>query len=378
MNSEPAQPMPDRSSANGDCLLLMLPTELLCLIADKLPLDGKLVLRETCSRLRNALEKKFLLSAQTRQFGGFREIQRFLLCIGKDRLDVWACSWCLRFHRNFGSSSSDPAVMDLPRCPNLFPRGPLNLYRLLRLGHQQGHVQLALKYARLADRLVPPYDLHQQLLMQPYSGRTTSLGYSSVAYKIIPRIVAGRFIVYSEYAYRLQSTEVLRTTLGLRRHCCHMGFNNLNRAHIQFLAHFPTPDPSTLLRQFDVVCSDCQMQIDFRQEGTNIRMRTWEDFGTESTLASATFHIAYLPPVRDSSSAETTRELYDSTLESPRLFYSYWGSRFAQVEVNTGLRSESPSNGGGNDSGSGSGSGSGDDSGDDSGSGDEYVLHVTR
>lgn len=363
--------MPDPSSDNGNSLLLkMLPTELLCLIAEELPLDGKLVLRETCSKLRHALEERFLLSAQIRQFGGLGEIQRFLLCIGKDRLDVWVCGWCLRFHRNSGLSSSDTAVMDLPRCPNLAPHGPFNLYRLLRLGYQQGHVQLALKYARLADRLVPPYDRHQQLLMRPYSGRTTSVGYSSIAYKIIPRIVAGRFIVYTEYAYRLQSTEVLRTTLGLRRHCCHMGFNNLNRAQIQFLAHFPMPDPSRLLRQLDVVCSDCQMQIEFRQEGTNFRTRTWEDFGTEGTLAPATFHIAYLPPVRDSSSAETPRELYDSALESPDSLYSYWGAHAAQGEVNTGLRSESPSGGSGGDSDS--------DSDSDSGSGDEYVLHVTR
>ncbi len=366
--------LPDPSSANGGCVLLnMLPTELACLIADQLPLDGKFVLRETCSALRNILEKRYLLSAQIRQFSNVEETERFLHCIGKERSDVWVCSWCLCFHQNDGSSSFDVHDMDLPRCWRSGPSGPFNLQSLLIFGYQQGHVQLALKYARLADRLGPPYDLHRRLLMRAYSGPMGSPGYSSITYKIFPRIVAGRFLVYKEYKYKLQSTVDLQQTLGLRRQCCHMGFNDLSRAQIDFLARFTTPDKSTLVRQFHVVCRACQMQIDFRQKGTSVRTRTWEDFGTETTLTPATVNFAYLPHVGDSSRPETVKDLYDSTLASPDAFYKHRAAQIAQANADASPRSESPSSSG---SSGGGGGGSNDSSGSDNIG--ECVLRFTR
>ena len=343
----------------------MLPAEIIHLIANELPLDSKFVLRETCSALLNILEKRYLLSAQTGQWGSSREAQRFLHCISKERLDVWVCGYCLRFHQNNGSSPLAVNDMNLPRCWRQRPHGPFNLLSLLTFGYQQGHVHLALKYARLADRLRPPYGRHQRLLMRAYSGPMDSPDYLSITYTVIPRIVAERFLVYREHTYKLRPAGDLQPTLGLRRQCCHRGFNDLNRAQIDFIARFTTPDESALIRQLHVVCRNCQMEIEFRQQGRKVRTRTWEDFATETTATPATFGVAFLPAVRGSSRPGTVRQLYDSTLASPYSFYQHSAAQLAQLEADAAPRSESQSS-----------SSSSSDSDNDSDSSGEYVLHV--
>ncbi|KAK8147054.1 hypothetical protein G3M48_002217 [Beauveria asiatica] len=92
------------STSSNICHFLNLPHEIVLEIIDHLQQDSKAVLYLTCSPLRNIIYHGYQLRTELRFWSDRKMAIRFLNCMGKERLDVWVCNYCLRFHQNCADS----------------------------------------------------------------------------------------------------------------------------------------------------------------------------------------------------------------------------------------------------------------------------------
>ncbi|KAM3535007.1 hypothetical protein MY4038_001737 [Beauveria bassiana] len=302
------------STSSSVCHFLKLPHEIVLSIIDYLQQDSKAVLYLTCSPLRNIIYHGYRLRTELRFWSNRKMAIRFLNCIGKERLDVWVCNYCLRFHQHSADSVPSAGAYPQPCCPT---RGVRRYDMQTLITYQRDHILLALKYARLESSLHGPYEQHQRLLMQPHSGQVDSLDYARVTFRVVPRIVEGRFLVFREHICEYDRGPAPNLIYGLSRSCCHMRFV---AADIGPWAFSNPRRFQELPHEFCLVHIVCTCRTETRIDlyGTTVRTRTWEDFGTEfSSLKSIVFY-----DYDACEGPERIRELYESVMDDLDSFYT--------------------------------------------------------
>ncbi len=310
-----------KSTPNAGCLLLnKLPVELVLQITDKLSFDSKLLLGQTCSPLRNILEHWYQLNTQLKNWTSREEVYNYLMCIGKERLDVWVCSDCLVLHEFCPSYLPDAIGAMVPRCPTQ-PRNRFDGQTLVV--YHQSNVQLALKYARLPDRLGTIFGKYQEWLMSTHRGKASRLECSGIVYRITPRIVAGRFLVYRAHTYKHKAISTPRLTLGLTRHCCNWHVMDDNEVVVHISRSASTSDLPRMFPELHVLCKQCKTEVSIKRSGNTISTYVWEDLGKEALPRE---DISSKPPAKAAQGRaiepKGVRELYESTIENLPAFYA--------------------------------------------------------
>ncbi|OAA63585.1 hypothetical protein SPI_03748 [Niveomyces insectorum RCEF 264] len=189
--------------------LVLLPYELVALIADELPLLSRVLLAQTCHRMRAVLRHRdrdhdaYALAHLPRA-----DFLGYLSVMARDLPGHWVCELCSTLH----PICTRDAPMQL--CPVESPYGVAHLSRWYggdvpecagRSPIAHRHVQLALKYARMArdngplppdqqqyrDRLMAPFDVRPS----QYAGNRANNDPLTPAYgqhsTFVPKVVVG-------------------------------------------------------------------------------------------------------------------------------------------------------------------------------------------
>ncbi|KAM3430672.1 hypothetical protein MY4824_007551 [Beauveria thailandica] len=302
------------STSSNMCHFLNLPHEIVLEIIDHLQQDSKAVLYLTCSPLRNIIYHGYHLRTELRFWSDRKMAIRFLNCIGKERLDVWVCNYCLRFHQNSADSVPSTGAYIQPCCPT---RGVRKEDVQTLVTYQRDHILVSLKYARLESSLHGRYEQHQRLLMQPHWAQVGSLEYARVTFRVVPRIVGGRFLIFREHICEYGTGILPNLIYGLSRTCCHMLFVSADIGPWTFIKARQLQELPRQLCLVHVVCT-CRTEIRIDQYGTTVRTRTWEDFGSEFSSLSTIVRHDY----RSCEGPERVRDLYESTMDDLDSFYT--------------------------------------------------------
>ncbi|KAM4065423.1 hypothetical protein HRG_004257 [Hirsutella rhossiliensis] len=283
------------------CALLEVPVEIALLIAKNLPLHGQLLLSQTCRALRIALHHP--LGLDKAKWGSSQSVE-FLSCLARQRPDHWACWRCHCLHRTDHADSPASQFRQRRGCKSRSGEifGP-RIGSLFRLYHF--HVQLALKYTRLARAGLEDEggrrQRHLEKILQPYhGGLPTRLPPSLLIwYSIFPRIVDGRFLVLSVWSFEDEDTEVKRQRDVLRfvlPLCPHKNYHDLawaiRRRKKQLLldqqfAFCRTGNelaPTSPVRvEVHDACPNCRTDFSVRGSQMCSVLRCWQDLGPEAS-----------------------------------------------------------------------------------------------
>ncbi|GFP55634.1 hypothetical protein TASIC1_0005049200 [Trichoderma asperellum] len=307
--------------------LLNMPIDLIREITDELSPADKIIFATTCRAIRNTVGRGQFPSDT---YEDRQERFEYLASMCRDMPNHWVCEECMRYHR---IDTSDTPVQSRPTCPLADRYGRYNQPLTLSPGDEyelgRRHVQLALKYTRMGDSLLPR---HRQYLRRLTAARQYSLSYPwetkmMVTAKIIPRIVDGRFLLRSLCEYRQSSKPVTRELIACESVCPHQQVfpprdddwsndafhQNLRQFHKAVNDSFETPG-----KEMRSHCPHCFTDFSVTTTTKCIRVSVWMDLGTESSPLDPVWrsfvHSADLDPIGEVEYNELgrVRELYSS------------------------------------------------------------------
>lgn len=298
---------------DSDCFLLQAPDEFFWLIADELPAGSRLILRQTCTALRNILDRHYSQNDNLALWHDREVMQTVLYCMARDRPNIWVCGHYLRFHQNSRDVSPSARVGVSSCCAgHIFHRQDMQALII----YQQAHVQLALKYARHGNKLDVRSKTHQTAILRRHWVQTEITEHDRGSYYAIPRIVAGRFLVYREHTYERNDRFTHQIVNEASRSCCEHHFRSANAACFRFLLHSQIQGCPRTPRVLQFVCRFCKTEIHISHGDRTIQIRLWEDFGTEYSATYPNFLHA------NADEIETmVRERYESTIPDINRFY---------------------------------------------------------
>ncbi|KAL6897686.1 hypothetical protein GGI43DRAFT_424033 [Trichoderma evansii] len=307
-----------RSLQNRRSALLNMPIDLIREITDKLSPADKIIFATTCRPIRNTIgQARF----------------EYLASMCRDMPNHWVCEECMQYHC---IDTSDTPVESCPTCPLANSHGRYNQPLKLIPGDEyelgRRHVQLALKYIRMGDSLLPRHRLYLRRLM---AARQYSLSYPwetklMITAKIIPRIVEGRFLLRSICEYRQSSQPVTKELIASESVCQHQQFfplqddvwssdpfhQDLRQFHKA--VHDSFESPGIEMRSH---CPHCFTDFSVTTTKKIIRVSVWMDLGTESSPLDPFWHsFVFNPDLRPPEEVEynepgRVRELYSSEEE---------------------------------------------------------------
>lgn len=296
----------DREKA--ECYLLnLLPIELILEITRHLPPQNCLLLARTCSPLRRALNNLQLKEARLSR----RQHLEYLRCLAYDSDTMWACEECATLH---------PAVFtDTPIFPSEVscPKGWRQLlnssfgYSHYYLGHR--HIQLTLKYHRAVkkktkhqrylEELMRPH--HAAFISTPRPGDEVGITVET-RYTVIPRVVDGRYLLFSLWTYSNDGGDVSPETIGSTLVCPHQ---NYKTDRYRWYTHGTSRDRPTQSRpQSDFMtsintsfagggarksgrCKRCLTEFAVKATPERATVSVWHDLGTEGSPTSDAFRV---------------------------------------------------------------------------------------
>lgn len=292
-------PPPDTSRIS------QIPPEILLLVADQLPVESRLILSRTCRRARYILRLNW--ESELRQLPPDRRL-RCVLLIAYDLPDYLACGMCYSLHRVRVDSTPSCYETFHYRCYEPQDRQYVHSWPgSVRYGRYilvHNHVQLALKYTRLAIRvpyleaLVKPSLLHNtpemRGLHRDHSLRTRIPERYGLWIAEKPKIVDGRFLHESVWDVRCKfggpihwKDVCLTWPHGCSPHfyllrglgILHLREQNLCRGNGEIDGCYSFPARKTSVQSFS--CEICRTDLQFRFEYSRWVIRCWRDFGTE-------------------------------------------------------------------------------------------------
>ncbi|KAM0461440.1 hypothetical protein ACHAPV_004145 [Trichoderma viride] len=308
--------------------LLDMPIDLLREISDLLSPADNIIFATTCRAVRNCAGRGQFPPADTEE--NREERFEYLVSKCRDMPDHWVCEECMRLHR---IDTADTPTDSCPPCPLADSYGrynqPLQLAPADEYELGRRHVQLALKYSRMGDSLLPS---HRQYLGRLTAARQFSLSYpwekrATITAKVAPRIVDGRFLLRTICEYRLPSRNITRDLIARESVCRHQQFFPLedgawtNSSLHQDLRQFPRAVDESFESPGTEVCGHCpHCFTDFSVTTTarSVRISVWMDLGTESSPLDPVWrsfvHNAEFPPIEEVEYIEPgrVRELYSS------------------------------------------------------------------
>lgn len=185
----------DQHSVTTKLTILQLPTEILLLIVESLPLYSKVFISQTCRLLRATFNA--ICVTEVKKLAGI-ERTRFLAAIALARPDVWPCAACDGYHPiDITNTPSSPYNYSYCECPLLGERLGKHAYGTdYTLNH--AHVHFALKLRRF-EKLPKSYSTYLTNLMAPFETSGLEKGQLTTKYRVRPRIVASRFLLFSHW-----------------------------------------------------------------------------------------------------------------------------------------------------------------------------------
>lgn len=241
------------------------------------------MLSQSCAPLRAILHQHGCLECgrgHDDEEWNLREFRQAIYGLSKDRLDRWACRPCVAMH------TLSPR-RDLYQESHICPRRAHSTHDQKSLLFHKSQVsepeliQIALKFERLADRLNLEEMQFLEELMKPYfsaKARPLSTSRPGQPYRVtVPRIVHGRFMVYSEISFHKDDGFRYASLLyqETRPLCNH---RNALKQFSPCVEKEPIP-PGWLYSEF--ACMSCSAEICAIDVGTCSVLRIWEDLGPE-------------------------------------------------------------------------------------------------
>lgn len=200
-NNMAATPRVAPSHAPGDGIL-GLPVELILDICDRLPPHSRYVLQHVCRAFRAALGR----AKCPQQYISAMEYVHYLAAICHDMPRWWVCDRCLQLHE---FNVSNTALYDVPsNSVSACPKPPCSPAQSAASPGTNGllvhhrHVQACLKYFRLRPKDQPLQE-YVRAVLAPFTQRYPNEKYpcGKITYSAYPKIVDGRFLVYSKWVY---------------------------------------------------------------------------------------------------------------------------------------------------------------------------------
>lgn len=316
------------SLKNRPSALLNMPIDLIHEITDEMSPADKIIFATTCRATRNTVGRGQFPPNDT--YEDREERFKYLASMCRDMPNHWVCEECMRYHC---IDTSDTPAQSRPTCPLASSYGRYNQPLKLAPGDEyelgRRHVQLALKYTRMADSLLPS---HRQYLRHLTAARQYSFSYpwdkkATITAKIIPHIVQGRFLLRTICEYRQPSRPMTRDLITGETVCPHQQFfppeddawtngslhQDLRQFHRAVDDSFETPG-----KEVRGHCPHCLTDFSVTTSAKSVRLSVWMDLGTESSPFDPVWrsfvYNADFPPIEEVEYIEPgrVRELYGS------------------------------------------------------------------
>ncbi|KAK7403494.1 hypothetical protein QQX98_010724 [Neonectria punicea] len=267
---------------------LQLPVELVRSIGERLPLRNQLVLGLTCRDLRVV----FYHRRDSPKNLSHKQFLEYLAVLARDMPDKWVCELCMDFHPII--TSDTPSLPEMSSCPLESMHVDYNLL-LFRLKHR--HVQLTLKYTRVAqlDRRYRNY-LKALLSTTQSTFSTHQFERTSLITRLdtYPKVVKGNYLLLSILQYTKNLRAVSPYTMGSLRICQHqdLAFPSGQRLRL-FFRYGPWRSQMGLSRIVDSAfdspgieiqgyCPGCPTDFTVQATSEQATIRIWQNLGTES------------------------------------------------------------------------------------------------
>jgi hypothetical protein len=260
--------------------LLGLPSEVILLLIDYLPLHSKVLLSQTCTALRNIL-RSFCVTAKNHLSRS--EYWSFLSCIADDLqlTDCFVCTACDSLHTtdilDAPYTSSDKLDLCRTACAAI---GNSTSYRL-----KQRHVQLAIRYFRSGIQ-----QQHLARLLSPYSATSISRGPAPTQhFSARPYIINGSFILLSTWGFCSSEPkeELSMAQIRILQLCPHLTHQwnassalPMNALTFAMLSAKQSPDS-----QIQSSCTRCTTDYTVRIHEGMLVIEAWQDFGSSGSPA---------------------------------------------------------------------------------------------
>jgi hypothetical protein len=315
--------LPNRRSA-----LLNMPIDLIHEITNHLSPADNIIFATTCRAVRNIAGPGQFPPDDTEE--NREERFEYLASMCRDMPDHWVCEECMQYHC---IDTTDTPADSRPTCPLADSYGRYNRPLQLAPGDEyelgRRHVQLALKYTRMGDSLLPS---HRQYLGRLTAARQYSLAYpwekkATVTAKITPRIVEGRFLLRTLCEYRVPSRQITWDLIGSESVCRHQQFFpvgddawTIGSIHPDLRQFHSAVDLSFEMRGAEVRghCPHCFTDFSVTTTARSMQISVWMDLGTESSPLDPVWRSfvdnVEFPPVEEIENIEPgrIRELYSS------------------------------------------------------------------
>lgn len=309
--------------------LLQLPTEVALLVAENLPRYSLHILAQCCTDLRRLIMAHFRIRNESYRFTWLDRID-YCFCMARERLDVWVCSGCSKLHR--------VSYEDIPRTLVEGITGSCRFFGLLQnisgdLCHDgsrlfyihEAHVQLALKYTRLQDRLNDLQRAYLRTLLldrtkrltERYDSPTSSTGVYCTIKILVPR---GHFLLYIGYWQQHAVSSAAEWHQKVIDSSCMHQSDPATK-----FAMLPGGMPGRTDRSMDEQsgsCRHCATDVSVltgRVTGRTF-VRIWKDLGTEVPQTHPEWMGRIATTFRHPNEYGSARALYEATIggETPR------------------------------------------------------------
>ncbi|KAL7917650.1 hypothetical protein ACQKWADRAFT_26991 [Trichoderma austrokoningii] len=306
--------------------LLNMPIDLIREITNQLSIADTIVFATTCRAIRNTTGRGQFPPDGTEE--NQEERFEYLASMSRDMPDHWVCEECMRHHR---IDTADTPSNCRPTCPLAAPYGRYNRPLQLSIGDDyelgRRHVQLALKYTRMGDSLLPSHRQYLQHLTaaRHYCSSGPWEKEANVAIKVEPRIVDSRFLLRTICEYRRPYHQPTRELIAAEAICPHQQLfppedvpwtrgafsNGLRRFHYAVDESF-----ETLEKEVCGHCPYCPTDFSIITTNQSVRLSVWMDLGTESSPLDPVWrsfvHNSELPPGEEveNNAPGRVRELY--------------------------------------------------------------------
>ncbi|KAI2611550.1 uncharacterized protein GGS25DRAFT_200923 [Hypoxylon fragiforme] len=286
------------SRASG-CFILQSPLELILLISKHLCPVSLAILSQTCRAMYAILATKYNIKHFTRV-----DYLEYLASLSRDSPTQWLCEVCLKLHPvSQEDTPAEPWHILCPLGSDVWRSRAYRNYgncridmRLVNLEYR--HIQLALKYTRLAS---PEYEAYLQKLMAPYHNPNfhTHMHFSNeqsllshAEYSTQSKIIMGPkgkliFLLSSIWRYHKGSKALSIEALGDLKICPHLQFY----PNLTPLLDYPL---GTLGKSVDIAikaqdigaevvgaCPRCPTDFSTRANAECIELRVWQNMGPE-------------------------------------------------------------------------------------------------
>ncbi|EEU37097.1 uncharacterized protein NECHADRAFT_86680 [Fusarium vanettenii 77-13-4] len=258
-----------------DCPVIQLPIEILACVIDHLSEIDRHVLSVTCRAFWNAI-RLALRQGPTYSLSQY-EYLCYLTRISRNNPDLWVCEACNKLH-----PAGDPMSEIWNICPSNDGCGSLAGDMKLNFLLQHRNVQRALKLSRLGNLDERQRETLNQLT-RPHRAsiqkHSTIMGTIRCEYTSYPKIVQGRFLLLSVWAYDERNEPISRQNMESLSICRHQRLNGY-RSALDAALETALRRPRTPV---DGSCTECPVDFSVNFSPKRTTVHAWHDFGPEGT-----------------------------------------------------------------------------------------------